>query len=337
MAVFLHWDLANSHRLVMEPAFLAVVMASGAGSIAFGGSQETGPRTITASSPAVPLAATPATHLTIRSKAPAGMAGEATLRAPVPGNAPVRHAMEGRGIGLDHGMRLAVPSATPAGIIPMRRETELQAGAGNGAAPGAAPAASLAPSHVPLAKIAPESVFGNGAAEPDILQRPGDQPFTRPGAPLAGEITLMAGVQDFDLARIAGSSTSVTRAPGLLAIPEKDAARFASSPPPRTELRQNAPGQADRIVGEFIFHEATAQINDHQAGRIDVRIEGNGDLSVRLGDLLSLCEETMEPDAFAGLAASSSAAEYVTFATMRDAGIDVRYDAANDRIVLAAR
>lgn len=94
--------------------------------------------------------------------------------------------------------------------------------------------------------------------------------------------------------------------------------------------------KSDRIVGEFIFHQAAVQLNERQAGRVDVRIGGDTSLSIQISALLAIVEGKMDPAAFAALSGSASAAEYVSFREIRDAGIGVRYDAAANRIVFTA-
>lgn len=95
-------------------------------------------------------------------------------------------------------------------------------------------------------------------------------------------------------------------------------------------------GTGDRIVGEFIFHQAAVQLNERQAGQVDVRIGGDASLAVQVSALLAIVEGQMDPASFAALSVSASAAEYVSFREIRDAGIGVRYDAAANRIVFTA-
>lgn len=70
---------------------------------------------------------------------------------------------------------------------------------------------------------------------------------------------------------------------------------------------------------------------------LSVRIGTGGDLSLRLGDLLALYRADMAPAAFTRLAASSAAGEFVSFETLRGVGIDIRYDAGKDQLVISSR
>jgi hypothetical protein len=67
---------------------------------------------------------------------------------------------------------------------------------------------------------------------------------------------------------------------------------------------------------------------------VPLRVGSANLIAVRLGDLLELVAGRMDPAVHARLVASRHAEEYVSFATLRDAGIDLRYDAANDRLIL---
>lgn len=92
----------------------------------------------------------------------------------------------------------------------------------------------------------------------------------------------------------------------------------------------------DRVVGAYIFHQSAVQLNDNPAGHVDVRIGGDASLAIRVSALLAIVEGHMDPALYTAMSASAGAGEYVSFGEIRDAGIDVRYDAGADRIVLAA-
>ncbi|MCC6926205.1 hypothetical protein [Novosphingobium sp.] len=92
----------------------------------------------------------------------------------------------------------------------------------------------------------------------------------------------------------------------------------------------------DRLVGEYIFHQVSVQLNDHSVGAIDVRIGGDASLSIRVGSLLSIVQGELDPSLFAAMNGSAGADQYVSFNQLRAAGIDVRYEPAGNTIVLTA-
>ena len=113
-------------------------------------------------------------------------------------------------------------------------------------------------------------------------------------------------------------------------------ANLAVKPRAASRTGLKLPSKQDRIVGEFIFHRTTVQLNDSPAGNLDVRIGGDTSLSIQVSALLSIVEGHMDPALFEAMSASAGATEFVSFSEIRAAGIDVRYDAAADQIVLTA-
>lgn len=71
------------------------------------------------------------------------------------------------------------------------------------------------------------------------------------------------------------------------------------------------------------------------AGILPLKSLSGEEASVRLGDLIGLLEREMDRPLFVWLKSSASAEKYVTFATLRAAGIDVNYDPATSHVVLS--
>ncbi|MBS0474842.1 MAG: hypothetical protein JSR28_06805, partial [Proteobacteria bacterium] len=59
--------------------------------------------------------------------------------------------------------------------------------------------------------------------------------------------------------------------------------------------------------------------------------------SIKVADLLGLVSAQMDPDALARFSMASSAGEYVSFATLRNAGFDISYNAGTDSIAISAQ
>lgn len=70
-------------------------------------------------------------------------------------------------------------------------------------------------------------------------------------------------------------------------------------------------------------------------GILPLRRTAEGDVSVRLDDLIGLLERRMERPLFVWLKSSASASKYVTFETLRSAGICVDYDEAANHVALS--
>lgn len=151
-------------------------------------------------------------------------------------------------------------------------------------------------------------------------------------ARIAGLMEMSEAASHFDL----GSLRQPQRAPQSKARAAAASAASRNFVAKSNVLRgSSAVGRTrDRIVGDAIFHQTAVSFDDRPVSHMPVRIGMSGDLSLRLGDLLSLCRADLTSAAFAHLSSSSAADEFVSFKTLRSAGIDVRYDAGNDRLVV---
>ena len=70
-------------------------------------------------------------------------------------------------------------------------------------------------------------------------------------------------------------------------------------------------------------------------GAIALADSDDGTIQLRLGDLIALLEDKMERPLFVWLSSAESASKYVTFDTLRAAGIGVDYDPVHNYIVLS--
>lgn len=154
---------------------------------------------------------------------------------------------------------------------------------------------------------------------------------TTGGQPLA-LLSAPKEVQEFDLAKL-GSAKSLS----------DDLARSAADviaavkPAGRVGDLSKVPKVPDRVVGDHILHVAGLSLEGMPSGHLSVRVGMSGDLSVKLAELLVPVQDQMAPDAFQRLANSSAASEYVSFAQLRAAGFDIRYDAGSDRLMVSVQ
>lgn len=174
------------------------------------------------------------------------------------------------------------------------------------------------------------------AAQPAAtLDKPAAAPVVGDGKPMTASLAKLSNpVQGFDLGTLREPArTPHPKTPAVAPVP---APRNLAARPAMTRGRAAVGRGRDRMEGDAIFHQTTVSFDDRPASSLSVRIGMGGDLSLRLGDLLSLCKTDMVPAVFAHLAASSAASEFVSFETLRNAGIDVRYDAGKDRLVISS-
>lgn len=167
---------------------------------------------------------------------------------------------------------------------------------------------------------APQTLSGVGPGE-----LPNTQPFT---------FSAPREVREFDLARLA-SSDPVT--PGLARSSAEALASATVKSAPRTRSLAQVAKVPDRVVGDHILHVAGLSLEGVPSGNLSVRIGMSGDLSVKLADLLAPVRDQMAPATFELLAGSAAAADYVSFAQLRAAGFDIRYDAGSDILMVSAQ
>ena len=183
------------------------------------------------------------------------------------------------------------------------------------------------------APLDPEAVVGIQTARLTELQAASTaepQGFT-------GLAVLRLDSSGFDLAMLPKSASVASEPRTAMANPNRKAGtNLAAKASAASRAGLKPASTPDRIVGEFIFHRTAVQLNDSPAGKLDVRIGGDASLSIQVSALLSIVEGQMDSSVFAAMSASAGAAEFVSFSEIRAAGIDVRYDAAADQIVLTA-
>jgi hypothetical protein len=100
-------------------------------------------------------------------------------------------------------------------------------------------------------------------------------------------------------------------------------------------------GSATESVGESSLQggaervSVLSRIDGAAVGSLPLQVASDALVSVRLADLISLFEDRMERPLFVWLKSSSSANEYVTFETLKAAGIEAEYDAEAKQVTLS--
>ena len=90
-----------------------------------------------------------------------------------------------------------------------------------------------------------------------------------------------------------------------------------------------------QFVGSDIEFQLPVVANGSPVGDLTLHVAPNQQVSLRLRELLSLFHDQIDPQQLTELVASPSIDSFVTFDKLRDAGIDIRYDAGMDRISLS--
>ena len=131
-------------------------------------------------------------------------------------------------------------------------------------------------------------------------------------------------LRKFDLARLhvpAGTSSAAL-------------ARPVAKPVQAGKVR--ATGAKDKLVGDVVFHQVTVTVAGSSAKPLDVRIGADMKPSIRVGDLLGLVSDRMDPASANRFASAASADEYVSLAALRASGFNVSYNAGTDSISISA-
>jgi hypothetical protein len=196
--------------------------------------------------------------------------------------------------------------------------------------PAEADVAALVVQPVPdgLANVASASLAETAPVPLAVDAMPGVQPLPVTEAPPLRLIN-PPELRGFDLARVSAPAKSVP----ATSVP----AGFAR-PPVKSKAsgKLEALGKKDTVVGDAVFHQVSVSIAGSEGKTIDVRIGTDMKPSIKVGDLLGLVSDRMDPDSAARFAAASSAGEYVSLATLRAAGFDVAYNAGADSISISA-
>ncbi len=217
-------------------------------------------------------------------------------------------------------VRIELPTARPAQMPAAQPAAALAAASAALPAPLSATAPVLTP---PLddARVATSLVLGAAATTPaatELVDAVG-RAQVHPVAPAEPAMPTLLAERGFDLADLAPGKASPT--PKLL--PTRAA-------PPKASSRK----VADTVIDGAILHTMTLRIGTEDAGGITVRIADEGGPQVKLADLLAKVASGMDPELHARLSVAGAAQSYVSFAQLRTAGFEVRYDAAADTVVL---
>ncbi len=90
-----------------------------------------------------------------------------------------------------------------------------------------------------------------------------------------------------------------------------------------------------RMVGSAIEFKLPVQVDGEAIGQLTMHVVPNQPVALHLKELVSLFAMQIDPQVLQALNASSNVDQYITFERLREAGIDIRYDAARDQIRLA--
>lgn len=95
-----------------------------------------------------------------------------------------------------------------------------------------------------------------------------------------------------------------------------------------------ASGAQYKVTARGLEMNMAVLVNGTENGRASLAIDSHNAISMRLADVLDLVRPLMDDVTFARLNAAGAAQDYVSFATLRSVGLDLRYDAALDRVDL---
>ena len=90
-----------------------------------------------------------------------------------------------------------------------------------------------------------------------------------------------------------------------------------------------------RLVGSSIEFQMPVAANGVPAGNLTLHVAPDQEISLQLKELISLLHDRFDPQVLQTLNASQAIHAFVSFGQLRASGIDIRYDAARDRLTLA--
>ncbi|RZK00539.1 MAG: hypothetical protein EOO76_12395 [Novosphingobium sp.] len=172
-----------------------------------------------------------------------------------------------------------------------------------------------------LAPMAPSSAAGFAVATPFSA--------TPNGISEAIYIEQISAVPPARFAPQAVRAASQAAKPAVLAPVTVTKLAKASTPSP------SASGERYKVTARGLEMNMAVVVNGTPGGRVSLVIDSNNAISMRLSDVLGLVRPLMDDATFARLNATGAAQDYLSFATLRSAGLDLRYDAGLDRLFLA--
>jgi hypothetical protein len=191
-----------------------------------------------------------------------------------------------------------------------------------------APTATALPAlAIPSAPVAAPSTAPASLAVPAAVSLP-------EAAPLGDSMMLAAGeppmrlinppeLRGFDLAKLSSGAKPV---PGFARPATKSAVTG----------KIEGLGKRDTVVGDAVYHQVSVIVAGIEGTSVDVKIGADMKPSIKVGDLLAMVSDRMDPDSAARFAAAGSAGDYVSLASLRAAGFDVSYNAGTDSISISA-
>lgn len=110
------------------------------------------------------------------------------------------------------------------------------------------------------------------------------------------------------------------------------------SPPARStgiaRDQRNGQKRTYKVNGSAIEFDIPVQLNGELVGRVPLKIGADRNVSVHLPELLAFLQDRMDPQMHHWLGSTYSVNSHISFEQLRSAGVDVRYDAANDIVVM---
>jgi hypothetical protein len=223
--------------------------------------------------------------------------------------------------------RLVLASATRLASLPSAPDIVAPPAAARATPFVAPPVPALMPVEAPASFAATAALPLPETAAPRVEQQLVEVPAATPG-PLAAQAPSAAPLRLIDTPELRGFDLARTIAPRRAAP-----AGFAKpGARPGAAAKTDIIGTKDKLVGDAVYHQVTLSIAGSDGKAVSVRIGADMKPSLKVGDLLTLVSDRMDPDNAARFAAAASAEEYVSLATLRAAGFTVDYSAGTDTI-----
>lgn len=101
-------------------------------------------------------------------------------------------------------------------------------------------------------------------------------------------------------------------------------------------LRLNYSIESGRDSSDAVDIRKAVQANGVDKGKIVLRIKSDSIISVKVDDIISLLGDGVNHEGVESLHASADVGGYADFDSIRAAGIDIRYDAVHDKLVVTS-
>jgi hypothetical protein len=151
--------------------------------------------------------------------------------------------------------------------------------------------------------------------------------------PSKHRLALLTVPPDFSISAPAAVASPTSQAPPHASGQSLTTRRTGTLAPNHGQSRK----RAYKVNGSVVEFDITVQLDGSLVGMAPLKIGPDRNVAVQLTGLLVLLRDRIDPQLHDWLGSAYGVNSHISFEQLRSAGIDVRYDAANDVVVMTTK